>query len=98
MKGGPVRALQAEVAGLEAEVKALREGLHAFRAHLHSDKFAGVEKDWINTADVLNWLRELEGQASNARESIVTCSQCGAVMKLVGTILECRVCNPQKRP
>jgi hypothetical protein len=58
-----IHKLQAENAELRRLLEQARDNQHAFRAHLHSAKFASTEterRDWIATADVLNWLRETQ--------------------------------------
>jgi hypothetical protein len=82
MKGGIVRALQLDLARSEAEATKLYAGLYAFRCHLHSDKFAGEGRDWISTADVLNWIRELEGAGQAAKSDVVACPVCSRAMVL----------------
>ena len=55
--------LQEDKARLLGRLRAIEESLDSFNSFLHSEKFAGAEndgsrKDWIATADVINWIRE----------------------------------------
>lgn len=67
-----IHQIQADLAGHIACVETLRQQMRQFTAFLHGPKFTGEEngepKNWINTADVLNWLREVDTAALMAGE------------------------------
>ena len=59
-----INQLQAENTALRAQLEIVRAETSSFRTFLNSPKFVGTEangerKDWIATADVIAWLREL---------------------------------------
>jgi hypothetical protein len=61
-----IHRLQTELAEANADMIGKAERLEQFRAHLHSPKFAAEQRDgsrgdWIAVADVLRWLRYIEG-------------------------------------
>lgn len=66
-----IQKLQVKVAGVEAQAQYLMEQLHTFRAFLHGPKFQGEGNDYIQTADVLNWIRETETSAHAVRETAI---------------------------
>lgn len=60
--------LKEQIAERDARLAVLETSLSEITALLHSPKFTGTEsngerKDWIATADVLNWIRETRTQA-----------------------------------
>jgi hypothetical protein len=51
--------LAAENSRLKDSIKKSDEAIHDFLVHLNSSKFAGNERNWINTSDVILRLQEL---------------------------------------
>ena len=65
MKTNYIQRLQDENARLCSALKTWDDSAGSFRAFLGSEKFTGTatdgsRKDWIATADVVNWLRDLQ--------------------------------------
>lgn len=61
--------LQEENREQKAKLEKVGEEINQFIIHLNSAKFTGTEsdgarKDWISTADVINWLREVRAGLS----------------------------------
>lgn len=59
-----IHNLQAQNSALREQLAEKNEKINDFISFLHSDKFKGVEsdgsrKDWISTADVLNFLMQI---------------------------------------
>lgn len=63
-----IQNLKIELAGANAEAAHYAESLRHFKALLYSPKFAGEGNDYINTADVLNWIAETFRGTGAARE------------------------------
>lgn len=65
-----IHQLQAAKRASERELATLKQELEGLRAYLHSRKFnCGDPLDsYVNVADVLNHLRDAQGQALLARE------------------------------
>lgn len=64
-----IKKLQTEKVELENKLAHMKQSITDFQTHLHSEKFQGVQadgsrKDWISTADVLNWLREVKSETT----------------------------------
>lgn len=66
-----ILALKAENRALARELAAVKDGLNALRGHLHSAKFAHGDRldGYINTGDVLHWIRGAEQAGIVARET-----------------------------
>ena len=64
--------LQQQATQLEREVTALRAGINSLRAHLHSPKFNCGDRldNYVNVADVLHWLRDVENDAFMAKGNV----------------------------
>lgn len=71
-----IHQLQCQVKMYRAMNLYWRSAARSFAEHLHSPKFAGPDsdgarKDWIATADVLDWLRETASEAFHAETDAV---------------------------
>lgn len=72
-----IKELQARVIELENKLKVQEAAFNAFKCLLHGPKFIGSDldgerKDWIATADVLNWLRDVQSEINNTTKHPTT--------------------------
>jgi N-acetylglutamate synthase-like GNAT family acetyltransferase len=54
-----IKKLETENLELQAQLKKVNSEITDFLVYLNSSKFAGCERDWINTTEVINRMREL---------------------------------------
>lgn len=101
-----IHQLQSDLSGHIAALETYRQQFNLFRAFLHGPKFTGEEngerKDWIATADVLNWLRDVESAALDYGDKaksqwqppvkqVEQCLRCGCTESLSNGL--CSDCN-----
>ena len=54
-----INKLREENKELKNQLSEIKEDLNTFLIYLNSSKFQGVENNWINSSEVVNWAREL---------------------------------------